>query len=149
MNEETEHPAADDTAEVPRAAKSNDISTIVAKNHVFEATHPATGENIGLRITLRPKSHKAPKAVQRNWTTQALRNRKLTADQLEARAVELIVALVEKWEWHKDHEGNESDFKGEKIPLNETNLRTVLKALPWLRDQIDNEAGNDASFFQA
>lgn len=120
-----------------------DISSIVPNERTIEIKHPASGEPIGLKITLLPASAEPVLAAQRSMINERLRRDvKTTAERMEANRLALIESAVKGWEWE-----GELTFEGSKPDFTPANLRKVLKALTWLRDQIDQELGNDAAFF--
>ncbi len=69
---------------------------------------------------------------------------KVTAEKLEAQQVSVIESAVSGWEWK-----GELTFQGNKPEFNPENLRKVLKALPWMKSQLDEELGDEAAFFQS
>lgn len=122
-----------------------DISTIVAAARTVDIKHPASGEPVGLKVTLQPDSDPKVKAARRRWLNERLQrgNSKVTAEKLEAQALAVIEAAVTAWDWEGD-----LTFRGEKPEFNAANLRKVLKELPWVQNQIEAEFGDDAAFFQ-
>lgn len=125
-----------------------EISTVVAANRDVEIVDPKTQEPIGLTLFVRPDTSPEVKAVERKWMNMGLRGRRLNAEQMEARGTEILVAHVAGWTWGNDPEGTPCTFGGEQPDFNEANLRRVFKALPWIKKQLDIEAGNDAGFFK-
>ena len=122
-----------------------DISSIVPNERTIEIKHPATGEPIGLSINLLPASAPPVLAAQRKMINDRLqRNSKTTAESMEQNRLALIESAVNGWSWRGD-----LTFEGKKPEFTPENLRKVLKKLTWLRDQIDQELGNDAAFFES
>ncbi len=120
-----------------------DISTIVAAERAVEIKHPASGEPIGLRITVRPESDPAVVAARRRFLNDRLhRGGKLTAEKLEQQQNAVIQAAVSGWDWQ-----GELTFEGAKPEFSEANLARVLKRLPWVKQQLDEELGDTAAFF--
>lgn len=121
-----------------------DLSTIVAAERSINITHPATGEPVGLTITLLPDSHPQVKAAERKALNERLNDRnKPTAEKLEAQRTASVVARVDGWEW-----SNDLNFHGEQPEFSTAKLREVLAELPWVRDQIEQELGNRSEFFR-
>lgn len=120
-----------------------DIFSIKPSTATVDIRHPATQEPIGLTIRLLPMSDKAVKAVQRRNANELYRARgmKITAEKAEANRLDILVAAVEGWEWSGD-----ASFNGEKLECTPENVRKVLK-VDWLREQVDEALGDDASFF--
>lgn len=122
-----------------------DISSIVPNERTIDIKHPATSEHIGLKITLLPASSAPVLAAQRKMINERLqRDVKATAERMDANRLALIEAAVAGWTWEGD-----LTFEGKKPEFTPENLRKVLKKLTWLRDQIDQELGNDAAFFES
>lgn len=120
-----------------------DIASIVAAPRTIDIKHPATGANVGLKITLLPTSSDQVQAAQRKLINDRLqRDVKTSAERLEENRLSMIEAAVGGWEWEGD-----LTFEGEKPEFSPAFLRKVLKLLPWVREQIDMELGNDAAFF--
>lgn len=122
-----------------------DITSIAASERPVEINHPGTGEPIGLRVTLRPESDPAVEAVRRKWLNEKLQRRsgRMTAERLEELQLALISAAATGWEWD-----GELTFNGDKPEFNPANLRKVLRALPWVKSQLDEALGDEAAFFQ-
>lgn len=122
-----------------------DISTIVATERTIDIKHPVDGSQIGLKITLRPESDPTVVAARRRFLNDRLARRgKVTAEKIEQQQHQVIVAAVGGWTWVGD-----LTFEGSVPEFNEVNLLKVLKKLPWVRDQIDEELGDAAAFFQS
>lgn len=121
-----------------------DIATIVAAERAIDILHPATGEPIGLRITIRPESHPSVREAVRKTLNDRLSGRgKVTAERLESNRLELVIASVGGWEWQGD-----TNFEGGKPEFAEPNVRKVLKKLTWIKDQIDKAIGETEEFFR-
>lgn len=120
-----------------------DISTIVAKPRDIEIKHPATREPIGLTITLLPSTSDPVVAAKRRILDESLqRISQPSAARMEQNSLALLEASVAGWAWKGD-----LTFHGQKPDFTPANLRKVVTELPWVRDQIDAEAGKDAAFF--
>lgn len=122
-----------------------DISTIKATARVVEILHPVTNEPVGLRMALLPPTDPAVEKVRREITNKRLVAATTMSDWTYENQVggdlDLLVASVSGWEWY------EAEFHGEKPQFSEDTLRQVLKELPWVRDQVDVEAGKIKAFF--
>ena len=122
-----------------------DISAISANERTIDILHPATGEPTGLKVTLLPGTDEKVESARRKITNRRLQSRsqKITAEQLEAEGMELLLASVSGWEW------GEATLGGEQPEFSADNVRRVLKQHKWIRDQIDREAGYSEAFFGA
>lgn len=120
-----------------------DIAQLNPAARWIDITNPATHKPTGLRIQLRPMSHAAIQKVQRSHTDKMARQRKfrLTAAEIEAHSLDVLVASIEAWEW-----GGDASFNGEKPDLTPENARLVL-AVAWIKEQIDSELGDSEAFF--
>lgn len=116
--------------------------------------HPRTGSEIPgpqgkpLSVTIHgPYSakyksfmRKQQQARLQNVTRQNRNALNITAEELEAGAMDLIIACIESWNM---------SFEGDKVlALTEENIREVFKQHPWVRDQIDAAMGNAADFLE-
>jgi len=128
-----------------------DLSTLQPVARTIDLKHPATDENIGIRVTLLPDSDPKVKAVRRKRmdANLASRRQKFTSVQLENFTTDLLVAAIAGWEWGNDPDGHPNTFKGEVPEFTPENVRAVVKELDWFRAQIDRELGDDAAFFQS
>lgn len=121
-----------------------DISSITAAERVVDIKHPSSAEPIGLRITILPESDQRVVAVRRKFLNERLqRGHKVTAEKLAAQQTSIICAAVSGWDWQ-----GELNFHGEKPEFSEQALRQVMAELSWIKDQLDNELGDEAAFYQ-
>lgn len=120
-----------------------DISTLTPHERTIDIKHPVTGEPIGLQVTLRPESDPAVVSARRKWMNERLsRGSKITAEKLEQQQIAVIAAAVSGWSFT-----GEATFEGSKPDFSEATLVKVLKKLPWVKAQIDEELGDTAAFF--
>lgn len=120
-----------------------DISSIAAAERTVDIKHPATGEPLGLKVTLLPDSDGKVQAARRKWLNERMqRGKKITAEKVEEGQLLIIGAAVKDWTWE-----GELTFHGAKPEFTEGNLRKVLKELPWVKTQLDEELGDEAAFF--
>lgn len=122
-----------------------DITSISANERTIEIEHPATGEPVGLRWTLRPDTHPEVRKVQRQNLDKQLNSKKgkMTAAQIEANSAEILVAATAGWEWYGD-----LTFEEKKPELSADNVRRVLKKVPWIRQQVRQEFDNAEAFYE-
>lgn len=121
-----------------------DISNIVANSRTIDILHPATGAPTGLKITLLPRTDEKVERAQRAILNRRLSSRKanVTAEQVEAEGIELLIAGIEDWEW-----GGDAKFEGDKPEFTPEIARKVLNTAKWIKAQIDREAGYEEAFF--
>ena len=122
-----------------------DISSITAAERTVDIKHPSNGEPLGLKITLLPESDAKVQAARRKWLNERMqRGKKLTAEKAEAGQLLFLESAVNGWNWE-----GELTFHGDKPEFTEANLHKVLKELPWIKAQLDEELGDEAAFFQS
>lgn len=123
-----------------------DISIIAAQPRTIEILHPASNQPTGLKITLLPPGDDKVEAARRKQMNRRMnsRNTKMTAEQIEAENMEILLVYVGGWEWT-----GTASFQGEKLEHNPDNVRRVLKSARWIRDQISGELEHAADFYEA
>jgi hypothetical protein len=121
-----------------------DLSKIEGRERLFSLRHPATGEQLGLNIMIRPNDSDEVEKVKRRNLNRRLSGRKqrVTADQLESDAIDILVAAVASWEWAEG-----AEFDGEQMECTGDNIRRLLKINAFYK-QIDSEFNDEAAFFQ-
>lgn len=80
--------------------------------------------------------------------SQRSRNNKvnMTAEEIESESLDMLVACTKAW-----HTGERPELEmnpGEWLPCTPDNVRLVYDALPWLKEQIDQEMGDRSNFLQ-
>jgi len=121
-----------------------ELSNIVAAERRLEILHPATEEPVGLVLILLPDSHPQVRAAGRKTANERMSHRgKVTAEQLEAARMGMLVASISGWEWK-----GELTFHGEKPVFEEQTLKSLLKELPWVAEQADLALNDRAAFFR-
>lgn len=122
-----------------------DLSAIKATEKTVDIKHPATGLPTGLQLTIVPMTDQRVQAVQRKTTNARLakRNAKLTSEQLEAEARELMDAAVVGVTW-----GGTASLHGEKPKHSPETVKALLD-IDWIRKQVDEELSDQESFYQA
>jgi len=120
-----------------------DLATLVLPTVTIDILHPATGEPTGLRITLRHKDCPQVKSVVKKYTQKLItsRRQRLTVDELTEQEIEILIAVVESWEW-----GGSAKWHGKKPDISE--VRAVLSepGAAFIRQQIDDSL-SDANLF--
>lgn len=66
---------------------------------------------------------------------------RITSEEVEAEAIEKIAASIAGWS------GFEED--GKEFPYNKSNAASLLKRLPWLRDQVEDFMNDRQNFIKA
>ena len=109
--------------------------------------HPASDELLytdgGAPLVIKLCSTEADeyKRVERNFTNQTLKsgNKKLTAEKLENRSLELLAAATQGW--------NLEDKDG-PVPFSKEAAKTVYAERPWIKKQVTEHLYEDANFLQ-
>lgn len=129
----------------------SDLSNINAANRWVDIVRPDNGDQVGLRIELRPETSKEVKAQQRRNTDQRLnsRKKKMNAAWVEESYQSVLIAAVASWEWGLDENGEQSSFKGEQPECTADNVESVFKALPWVASQVREAFEDTEAFFVA
>lgn len=87
------------------------------------------------------KKYKAISHAQQNRRLQKAQRTggklNLTAEEIEASALDLLVKCVEKWN---------ITIGGEMPEATEAKVREVFEALPWVREQVDAGLGDTQAF---
>lgn len=115
-----------------------------------ELVHPVTGETLyngdgsAMTVTIHGPYSSRYKSVlheqQNKRLAKATRTGgklSLTAEEIEAGALDLIVKCIEGWNL---------TLETEKEPFSEAKARETLIALPWVKEQIDAAFGDTRAF---
>lgn len=123
-----------------------DIANLKPSERTIEITDPTTGENLGIRINMVSIDDDRLKAIKRKITDERLRlsqrNKSFSAEQIESNANKILWAAVTGWEWY----GKDVTFLGEVPEFSQRNFIAVVEALPWFRDQLNEEIEDRAAF---
>lgn len=125
--------------------QTGDLDTIVAGERVITIRHPSTNEPLGLMIRLRPQSSPEVKAVSRRLLDEGLKTRGkgMTALKVEANVLDKLVAATAELFWE-----GETNWRGQKLDSTPANVRKLYKEAPWIREQVEDELGDEAAFFR-
>nr|DAU20382.1 MAG TPA: hypothetical protein [Caudoviricetes sp.] len=124
-----------------------DIAKLKPAERIIEIIHPATGENVGIRVTVISLVDERMKAVRRRFQNKKIelekRGKTFKADDLEENATELLLNAITGWDWY------DAEFNGEKPVFNEKNVKTVLNEFSWFKNQIVEAIDDEKAFFQS
>lgn len=134
--------------------KRMDLSNLMVTDEAkaVDLVHPVTFRPLGtpekpVRVMIVPPSHPRMRAVERRIADQRVQNAmvargrmKLSADEIEAEAVDRLVACIESWE------GIDMDGKPLKVSAENARMLMTNPALRWLRDQVDQALGDHGTF---
>lgn len=127
----------------------NDIGKVKETTDV-ELVHPATGETLlnddktPMTITVHGPYSSTYKAISHNQQNKRLMKAQrtggklnLTAEEIEAASLELLVKCTESWSVTLDKKPEE--FSHDKV-------REVYTTMPWVREQVDAVFGDTRAF---
>ena len=104
--------------------------------------HPVTGEPLDVKIKLAGVDSDYYKKELRKQQNKKFKKgfRKLSAEELEADTIELLVACTLDWEG--------VELEGQALECNPENVRKIYKRFPWIREQVDNFINDRANFLK-
>lgn len=116
--------------------------------------HPKTNLPLDITITVCGSDSETFRKISRKQLNRRLeqsskaRNRQvqMTAEELEAEALDVLVACTKGWATGARPEIELNP--GEWLPCTPEHVRTVYEELPWLREQIDQAIGDRSNFLQ-
>lgn len=119
---------------------------------VIEIYHPKTNLALGITVTVCGTDSDTYKKIQRKQLNRRLeqqsRNRKMqmTAEELEAEALDVLVACTKAWATGQTAaiELNPDEW----LDCTPENVRRVYEELPWLKEQVDQAIGDRSNFLQ-
>lgn len=131
-----------------------DLSKSGTTTRDIEVIHPATGQPIGLTVTMvstyspqfregkkrvaEMRREKAKKAFEAGFLYQP------SPEDDRAENIALIASCLTGWKWSK-----ELNWKGEESPaFTPEKVVEVLSGVDWLPDKLDTELGKERLFFQ-
>lgn len=126
----------------------SELNTVESSNEgaVLEPIHPATGEKIGISITLAGADSERYTKAQRKNTDKRLKNmqkqqrNKMTSAEIEEENLELLAECTLSWE--------NVIYQGDPLDCTKANAKMLYQALPWLKEQIDEFIGDRANFIK-
>lgn len=130
-----------------------DLSTIKPSERTIEIEHPATGQPLGVRVTVVSLDDDRLKRTKRNITDESLKlqakGKSFKVEELERNSKALLFGATTGWEWYSPT-GDEDDtptFNGETPEYNQKNFYAVVDALPWFGEQIREALEDSKGFF--
>lgn len=139
---------------------ARDLANLKPKPRTLEILHPATGANLGVRMTVVSVDDDRLRKVKRDLRNKRLaleqRGKSFTAKEEEENMQDLLIAACIGWEWYNPtgSEGNEGfdaeempEFEGEVPQFNPRNFKRVVEALPWFGTQISAFISETKDFF--
>lgn len=137
-----------------------DLNELVPSERIVEILSPGKKQPIGVRVMLLHVDDERLTKLKRRIQDERIRleqkGKFFKADDLEENANELTFAAMTGWEWYnltggekdKGYDPNgQAKFNGEIPEFNKKNVFEIFKKLPWFREQIGREMGDDEAFF--
>lgn len=131
-----------------------DLANVKPVERTVEIKHPATGADLGVRVTLCSVDDERLKKIRRQITDKRLkleqRGKNFAADDIEQNRLEIQLASIIAWEWYNptpDDKDAMPSWKGEKPVFNRKTVSEVLNDLSWFSDQINEALGETDAFF--
>lgn len=142
-----------------------DISQIKTGDRKIEILHPATGEKLGVRVSLLSiddeRLMKAKRAITDRRIYLEARGKSFKAEEIEENKTNLLFAAMTDWEWYAQPEVRDpSDakiiitpavecpsFHGEIPEFSRRNVIAVLAELSWFNDQVNEAVSETKAFF--
>lgn len=130
-------------------AKFDGFAKSFDEGMVVDLLHPATGEKLGMSVTVASYQSERVKKLQRKMANVAMREQRRnpkkasTVEEVEEKAHDIMVAAVVSWE------GFERD--GKPLPCTPENVRALLSNpdLWFIAEQIDRAADDQQGFLTA
>ena len=123
-----------------------DISTLTPNERIIEIKHPATDENLGIRVTIVSLDDDKTKQIRRQFINKRLelekKGKSFRADDIEENEVDLLIASMTGWDWY------DAEFHGEKLEFTTHNIKKVFRELPWFKKQVSEAVSDEKAFFQ-
>lgn len=137
-----------------------DLNTLTPSERIVEILSPGKKEPLGIRVSLLHVNDERLKKLKRRLQDERYRlernGKSFKAEIFDANASELAFAAMVDWEWYNPT-GKEGDkgydknampnFKGSVPDFTKKNVLEIFEKLPWFRDQIGEEMGDEESFF--
>lgn len=130
-----------------------DIAVIKPTERTIEIEHPATGQPLGIRVSLVSLDDDRLKRTKRNITDESLKlqakGKSFKVEELERNSKALLFGATTGWEWYSPtgDEKDQATFGGEVPEYNQKNFYAVVDALPWFGEQIREKLEDSKGFF--
>lgn len=137
-----------------------ELSTLVPSERIVEILSPGTKQPIGVRISLLHINDERLKKLKRQFQDERYRleskGKVFKAENFDNNANELAFAAMVGWEFYNPtgkkgdagYDENGTLLWNGKVPeFNKKNAFEIFEKLPWFRDQIGQEMGDDEAFF--
>jgi len=124
-----------------------DLNSVKPVERVIEILHPATGQELGIRVSILsitdPKLKKIKRRVQDERLRLEARGKAFKSEDVEENLNAIVFNAMVGWEWYGD-----VCFNSEKPAFNQRMVKEVFEELPWFKSQIEEAIGDEQAFFQ-
>lgn len=137
-----------------------DFNELKPAERQIEILSPGKQVAIGVRVSILHIADDRLKKLKRSFQDERYRleskGKQFKAETFEDNANELAFAAMTGWEWYNPtgakgdkgyDETKAANWKGEIPAFTKKNVFDMFDALPWFRDQIGKEIGDDEAFF--
>ena len=112
-----------------------------ASGKTLTLTHPVTGEDLPITITVAGIESKEYKAAAFRYTDKRLQsNKKPKAEELDAAKVEILSASTLEW--------TDVEWEGKAFPCTKENAKFLYRNVPWIRHQVQAFQDDEANYFE-
>lgn len=112
----------------------------------LELTHPATGDGLGVYLTLAGVDSKTwRKAATAMGEKRAGKRGKITADDITAGGIEILARCTLSW---RSSDKATVRVDGEELTCSLDNARKLYTRFPWAREQADTWASDRANYLR-
>lgn len=124
----------------PLDLASLDTAALCDQGAEMELVHPATGEPLGVYLTLAGVDSRAWRKAVAAQVERRLSRRggKISAEEIQANDIEILARCTLAW--------RNVVLDGEALSCTPDTARALYKRLPWAREQADAFAANRASY---
>ena len=117
-----------------------DTAKVAEEGAELLVSHPTTGEDLGIKITLIGTDSKTFRDISKIRATMALKkkSREIDLDQNEQDSIELLARCTKGWSGITEN--------GKDIPFSHENAVELYTKYLWLREQIDRFMADRSNF---
>ena len=117
-----------------------DTAKVAEEGAELLVSHPTTGEDLGIKITLIGTDSKTFRDISKIRATMALKKktREIDLDQNEQDSIELLARCTKGWSGITEN--------GKDIPIGHENAVELYTKNQWLREQIDRFMADRSNF---
>lgn len=121
------------------------MTAFADKGAWFTPTHPATGEDLPMKIQLAGADSQRWQEEEKRYTDKRLKeiNKRgkmleMTSAEIEERGIHLLAAVTLGWQ--------NIELDGQPAVFSEQNARVIYRKFKWLREQVDAFVSDRANF---